>query len=342
MQKAPVSTAELDDFITRPHQGVVDAVADCSGRIAVLGAGGKMGFHFCRMLQRALLKLNRHDPILAVSRFGTQQKRQEFESSGFEVVAADLTDAVQVAALPPIENVFFLAGLKFGTSGEADLLTRFNVDMPRLIAQHFHRSRIVALSTGCVYSFTIPESGGATEQGETEPPGNYANSCKGRERAFVEAASQLGTRSALIRLNYSIDLRYGVLLDLARTVMNGDPVNVNMGYVNVIWQGDAVAHAIQCLPHADTPPFVINVTGPRVLRIRDVAEMFGKRIGRDVRFEGEERPTAWLSNASRSHTLFGPPAIDLEQMVAWTTDWLQRGGDTLNKPTHFEVRDGNY
>ncbi|MCP4510714.1 MAG: NAD(P)-dependent oxidoreductase, partial [Fuerstiella sp.] len=197
-------------------------------------------------------------------------------------------------------------------------------------------------STGCVYSFTTPESGGATEDSEVDPPGEYAKSCRGREAAFEAAANAFGTRSSLIRLNYSIDLRYGVLMDIAQKVHTSQPVNVEMGYANVIWQGDAISHTIQSLPHASAPPFVVNITGSEVLRIREIAQMFAERFDSVATVEGDEQATAWLSNAAKAHAIFGAPRISLTQMVDWTADWLKHGGETLGKPTHFEVRSGSY
>lgn len=340
--RCPQDCDELDHEICRLTDSVTSAIQQCPGRIAVLGAGGKMGFHFCRMLQNALDALGRTDPVMAVSRFGSERSRQQFQEHGFQVISADMTDPQQVANLPLAENVFFLAGIKFGSGHQPELLQLFNVEMPRLVASHYRDSRFVALSTGCVYAFTTPESGGSTEDSPTAPPGAYAESCLGREQAFVDAAHDYGTRSSLIRLNYSIDLRYGVLVDVCRRVLHNEPVNVDMGYANVIWQGDAISHAIQTLPLATAPPLIMNITGPEIVRIRDLATMFGQRLKRDVQIVGQEQPTAWLSNAQRSHQLFGTPAMPLDRMVNWVAEWLQNDRETLNKPTHFETRDGNY
>ena len=286
MIPTPQDSTALDDFISEPTDGVVDAVSGCSGTFAVLGAGGKMGYHLSLMLKKALAKLNRREPVVTVSRFGSPASRSRFLEAGFEVISADLSDASAVAALPAWENTFYLAGVKFGTSDDRALLTRMNVDMPRVVAQHFQGSRIVALSTGCVYSFTTPQSGGSTEDSPTDPPGNYALSCLGREAAFSDAAERFGTRSSVIRLNYSIDLRYGVLVDIAQKVRSGLPVNVETGYANVIWQGDAIAHTICALAYASAPPFVLNVTGPETLCVRDVANVFADRFRCDAKIEG--------------------------------------------------------
>ncbi len=342
MDATPQSASELDDRITRPPDLVVEAIAACPGDFIVIGAGGKMGFHVGRMLQRAIESAGRQDRVVAVSRFTTPGSREPFERFGFDVVSADTADETQLSKLPLSPNVIYLAGVKFGTSARDDLLNRLNVVMPGRVAKHFRDSRIVALSTGCVYSFTAPESGGSTEQSEMDPPGDYALSCIGRERAFSEASQKYGTACAIVRLNYSIDLRYGVLVDIAKNVLSGQPVNVSTSHVNVIWQGDAVAHILACLPRATSPPLVVNVTGAEVLSVRDVAQRFAKRFGCDVSFSGNESATTWLSNPSLSHQMFGSPRVGVEQMIAWIAAWLQQGGTTWDKPTHFQTRDGNY
>lgn len=342
MLSTPASVEELDELISRPSEAVQTALSICPGRFIVLGAGGKMGLHVSQMLQRALSGIGWDEPVMVVSRFENTETRDRFEAADFDVISADLSDPHQVAALPDAENVYFLAGVKFGTSSRPDLLQRMNIDMPRLIADRYRSSRIVALSTGCVYAFSSPLSGGPTEDDPTDPPGDYARSCLGREGAFREASDRYGTRCVLIRLNYSVELRYGVLVDIAQKVLAEAPVSLDMGYANVIWQGDAIAHIIQSLPRANSPPLVLNVTGAEILRVHDVARGFAERLGKEVRLEGTEAPTAWLSNASRSHQMFGAPKVSLNQMMDWIADWLKRGGPTLNKPTHFEVRSGGY
>lgn len=340
---SPPTSEALDEFMSRPSQGVLSALRETEGDIAVLGAGGKMGLHLCLMLQRGLEAIGRSDQrVLAVSRFGSPETRERFEKGGLSVVSADFSEASDLAALPEVPNVFFLAGVKFGTAHAPGLLEKMNVQMPCAVAERFREARIVALSTGCVYSFTSPESGGSTEESEVNPVGDYAISCLGRERAFAEAAMQWGTRSALIRLNYAIDLRYGVLVDIAQKVLSGEPVDVSMGYVNVIWQNDALEHTIQALPRASAPPFVLNVTGPEILKVRDLAERFGDRFGKAATIVGEEAPTAWLNEARKAHGLFGKPSVSIDEMVEWVATWLESGGETLGKPTHFQTRDGKY
>ncbi len=338
----PHTTDELDERITRPSDAVVQAIAECDGDFAVLGAAGKMGYHVSRMLTRALDRLGRSDRVLTVSRFSDPPARQRFEAAGFTTIAADLSDPDQVVQVPLARNVIYLAGVKFGTSTAPDLLDRMNVQMPRLIAERFRDARTVALSTGCVYSFVTPESGGSTEQDPTDPPGDYARSCLGREHAFVEGSKRHGTPCALVRLNYSIDLRYGVLVDLAQKVMAGEPIDVTTGYVNVIWQGDAVAQILQCFSVLGSPPRIINVTGTEVLPVRDLAKRFAERLGVAVSFHGQEAPTAWLSNSGRAEQWFGPPQVGVDQMIDWIAQWLTDGGATYSKPTHFENRSGQY
>ena len=336
------SNSELDDLLSTPPREVADTLQQCPGDIAVLGAGGKMGFHLCQMLQRAASNENASRRIVAVSRFADPAQRQRFSDAGLETIAADLADQQDVDKLPAVANLFFLAGVKFGTSSDPALLQRINVDAARLVASHFRQSRIVALSSGCVYSFTTPESGGSTEESATDPPGDYARSCLGREAAFVDASAEFGTPSALIRLNYANEPRYGVLVDIAQQILRGEPVDLNMGHVNVIWQRDAIEQIIRCLPHASCPPFVINITGPEVLSVREIALGLGKLLGKDVSFSGTAASSAWLSNAAKSHRLLGPPRTPLQEMMTSIANWLRSDGATLGKPTHFQSRDGEY
>lgn len=342
MSICPPNTHALDEIISRPCEEVVNTVQAVQGDVAVLGAGGKMGFHLCLTLQRAMEQATTRGKVIAVSRFGNSQVRQRFVDAGIKTICADLSNADAVSGLPDFENVFFLAGVKFGTDSNADLLDRMNVSMPRLIASRFRRAAIVALSSGCVYSFTTPESGGSDEKSETAPPGEYAQSCLGRESAFSDASDAFGLHSCLIRLNYSIDLRYGVLLDIAQKVRDRQPLDLTTGYVNIIWQGDAISHIIQALAHCTSPPAVFNITGPATLRVRDLAQMFASHWGLEPVFESTESETAWLSNAARSHQLFGAPKISVNQMIQWTAEWLDAGGEVLNRPTKFQVRDGRY
>jgi len=342
MIPTPATPDELDDLISTPNDKVVAVVRDLPGRFAVLGAGGKMGFHISKMLQRALVAAGRDERVIAVSRFSDAAKREQFQRAGFEVIAADLAESDQVAGLPDAENIISLAAIKFGTSGQPDLLQRINITTSQQVTERYRDSRIAMLSTGCVYAFTSPESGGSTEDSPVDPPGEYARSRVDQERVFIEASARNNTRVVLIRLNYSIDLRYGVLLDVAQKVLSRKPVDVTMGYANVIWQGDAAAHIIQSLTLAATPAVPLNITGPGTLKIREVAQAFGNRFGIEPTITGTEDKVAWLNNASKSHAMFGLPEVSLDQMIEWVATWLERGGVTLNKPTHFEARGEGY
>lgn len=342
MIPTPATPDELDDLISTPNDKVVAVVRDLPGRFAVLGAGGKMGFHISKMLQRALVAAGRDERVIAVSRFSDAAKREQFQRAGFEVIAADLAESDQVAGLPDAENIISLAAIKFGTSGQPDLLQRINITTSQQVTERYRDSRIAMLSTGCVYAFTSPESGGSTEDSPVDPPGEYARSRVDQERVFIEASARNNTRVVLIRLNYSIDLRYGVLLDVAQKVLSRKPVDVKMGYANVIWQGDAAAHIIQSLTLAATPAVPLNITGPGTLKIREVAQAFGNRFGIEPTITGTEDKVAWLNNASKSHAMFGLPEVSLDQMIEWVATWLERGGVTLNKPTHFEARGEGY
>ena len=338
----PCAPSEIDDFISRPTPRVVELLAKTRGPFLILGAGGKIGLHQSVMLRRALDQLGRKDRVLAISRFSTLRDRDAFEQRGVETLPCDLTDVAALNALPDAPTVFFLAGVKFGTATAPGLLHAINVQMPQRVAERFASSRIVAYSSGCVYPFVTPASGGAREDTPTAPIGEYAASCVSREQAFAESAAKRGTPVALIRLNYSVEFRYGVLVDIAQKVLAGRPVDVSTGYVNVIWQTDAVAHSIQALELAGVPAVPVNVTGPGTLSVRDLAHRFGVALGRPVQITGTEAETAWLNNAAYSHRLFGEPQTSLDQMIEWVSAWLLQHGETWGKPTGFENRDGRF
>ena len=338
----PCPPDAIDYFISRPTAGALAVVARTPGPFMVLGAGGKIGLHLSAMLRQALDQLGRKDRVIAVSRFSTLRDRAAFEEHGVETDPCDLNDPASLARLPDAPIVFFLAGVKFGTAAAPELLHATNVAMPQRVAEKFQRSRLVAFSSGCVYPFVTPASGGATETTPLAAVGEYAASCIAREKAFTEVAAQRGNPVALIRLNYSVEFRYGLLVDIAQMVLEGRPVDVTTGYVNVIWQTDAVAHSIQALEAADSPTVPINVTGDEVLSVRDLAHRFGQALNRPVQISGVEAGTAWLNNATLSHRLFGPPSVPVNQMIEWISAWLLRGGETWGKPTGFERRDGRF
>ncbi len=338
----PCAPEAVDDFIGQPTPRVLEVVARTPGPFLVLGAGGKIGLHLCVMLRRALDQLGRPDRVLAVSRFSTLRDRAAFEQRGVETLACDLSDQASVEQLADAPTVFFLAGVKFGTASSPALLHAINVEVPQRVADRFARSRIIAFSSGCVYPFVTPGSGGAREDTPAAPVGDYAASCLAREQAFTRVAAAHGTAVALIRLNYSIEFRYGLLVDIAQKVRAREPIDVTTGYVNVIWQTDAVAHSIQALESAGSPAVPINVTGRETLSVRDLARRFGAAFQVPVEITGTEAETAWLNNASHSHRLFGPPLTSVDLMIAWIAEWLKRDGETWGKPTGFERRDGRF
>ena len=341
-RQLPCNPEELDEFLSRPSNAVAQVVAGMSGPVLVLGAGGKIGLHLSLMLRRAFDMIGKPNSVIAVSRFQTLRSRESFETLGVTAHTCDLTNPADLASLPDKATVFFLAGVKFGTAESPEKLRMINVELPRLVANRFARSRIIAFSTGCVYPFVSAGSGGATEATPVAPLGDYATSCVDRERAFTEASRINGTATALVRLNYSVEFRYGLLVDIAEKVLRGERIDVTTGYVNAIWQSDAVAHCIQAADLAAASSTPINITGAEILSVRMLALRFGELFSRQVRITGTEEKTAWLSDASRSHALFGPPPTSLENMMQWIAAWLLIGGHTWGKPTGFERRDGRF
>lgn len=338
----PCPADGIDDFLSRPTPRAVEVVARTPGPFMVLGAGGKIGLHLSVMLRRALDQVGRKDRVIAVSRFSTLRDRAAFEQRGVETHPCDLGNQAAVDALPDAPTVFFLAGVKFGTSAAPDLLRAVNVDIPRRVGAHFRRARIVAFSSGCVYPFVTPESGGAREDTPLAAVGDYAASCIARENAFASAAAEHGNPITLLRLNYSVEFRYGLLVDIAQMVLQQKPVDVTTGYFNAIWQTDAVAQTIQSVEIAGSPAVPINITGADILTVREIATRFGAALGRPVTFTGTEAATAWLNDASRSHQLFGRPLTTTAQMIEWISAWLLRNGETWGKPTGFDKRDGKF
>jgi nucleoside-diphosphate-sugar epimerase len=321
--------AELDEFLSRPSDADRRALADLDGDIIILGAAGKMGPSLVRRARRAAPAKRIH----AVARSPIP---------GMETIAADLLDRRQLAALPDAPNVIFMAGRKFGSTGNEPLTWATNALLPAMVAERYSRSRIVAFSTGNVYPFVSVANGGATEETPTAPVGEYAQSALARERLFEYFSATHGTPVAVLRLNYAIELRYGVLLDIAQKVFERRPIDLTMGHVNIIWQGDGNSACLRSLALCQSPARILNLTGPETISVRSIAKQFGDRFGIEPLFEGVESDTALLSNASRLHSLLGLPSVDASEMIDLVAHWVQVGRPTWNKPTHFETRSGRF
>ncbi|HEU4352975.1 MAG TPA: NAD-dependent epimerase/dehydratase family protein [Burkholderiales bacterium] len=327
----------LEEYMTRPSaelEADLSAIED----ILVLGVGGKMGPTLARMAKRAAPKSR----VIGVARFSEKGLREKLERQGIECIACDLLDRAAVERLPRAKNVLFMAGHKFGAAGDPSFTWAMNVAVPFMVAETFRDSRIVVFSTACVYPYVDVRGSGAQEtMTTTPPPGDYANSCVGREQMFIHGSRRYGTPGRLVRLSYAIDMRYGVLHDVASSVFKSKPVALGMGYANVIWQGDANEQALRLLARCTTPASPINISGPKV-SVRALAEEFGRRFSKKPTFSGKEADTAWLIDTSQSRALLGAPRVPLGIMIDWVADWVARGQPSLGKPTHFETRDGKY
>src|SRR5216110_1586484 len=330
--------AALDELLCRPSQPLIDDLRKVDGDIMILGVAGKMGPTLAGLAKAAAPERR----VIGVARFSDSTVKDWLQPRGIETINCDLLDEAAIKALPKIPNIVFMAGRKFGAEGDLSLTWAMNSHVPALVAQTFAGSRIVAFSTGCVYPFVPVDGKGSDEAMAPNPPGEYAQSCVGRERMFEYFSKKYSTPGRLFRLNYAIDMRYGVLHDIASKVLQGEPIDVNLGHVNFIWQGDASAQALRCLAHCDTPTSPINVSGQEILAVRDLAAKLGARLRREPIIVGNEEPTAWVTDTSQAVELFGLPVVDTEQLIRWTADWVSRAMPSLGKPTKYEVRDGRY
>ena len=337
------NVAELEERLSRPSEAVVSAMDAIDGDFLILGAGGKMGPSLAKLARRAADSAGRSRRIIAVSRFSDPALRVELLEHRIETIASDLLEPDALNFLPDIPNVVFMAARKFGTSGDEHLTWAMNTYLPGLVAERFRHSRIVTFSTGNVYPLLPASQGGAVETTPVDPIGEYAQSALGRERMLQYASARWGTKIAVLRLNYAVELRYGVLVDIGRAVFEQRPISLRMPYVNVIWQGDANSWCLRSFAYCQSPPFILNVTGPKTLCVREIAVEFGRRLGVEPTFLSDANDsTSLLSNATKANGLFGSPSVTPTEMIAWIAEWIMQGGATLNKPTHFQSRDGKF
>ncbi|MCK0147165.1 hypothetical protein MWU78_16020 [Arenibacter sp. F26102] len=340
--KEILNEKQLETLLSQPTEATVDMFKTLDGDIIFLGIAGKIGPSLAHMAKRACDMAGVSKRIIGVSRFSNKDEQVYIEGLGVETIKGDLLDEAFLESLPRVKNVFFLAGMKFGSEDNLSLTWAMNSFLPGLVAKHFKDSRIVAYSTGCVYPLVEIESGGSKENDRPVAVGEYAQSCLGRERMFEYGSKANNTPVALIRLNYAVEPRYGVLVDIASKVKAGRPVDLSMGYFNVIWQGDANNMVLRSLERTTVPANIINITGKETLSVRNVVEKFAQIFGKVASLEGEEAQTALLSNPDKSYELFGAPEVPIDKVIEWTARWMDSDKKTLGKPTHFEVRDGKY
>jgi nucleoside-diphosphate-sugar epimerase len=342
MSVAIRSEEELEERLSRPLPADVAAMKLLNGDLLVLGAGGKMGPSLVRRARRAVQEAGTSTRVIAVARFSQPDLARALEADGIGTIACDLLEPGALAGLPDASNVIFMAARKFGTTGSAHLTWAMNTFLPGLVAERYRASRIVTFSTGNVYPLGPVTGGGSAEETPTAPVGEYAQSALGRERMFEYGSDKWGTAVCVLRLNYAVDLRYGVLVDIARAVFDRRPVDLRMGMANVIWQGDANSYCLRALGHCASPPCILNITGPETLSVEYLAREFGRRFGVEPELVGEAATTALLNNAAKAHQLFGYPSVSAGEMIDWVAEWVRSGGPFLNKPTHFQVRDGKF
>ena len=333
---------QLEETLSRPTEADEAEIRELQGDVLILGVGGKMGPTLAQLIRRSAVAAGKATRVIGVSRFSDKTMPAALQSHGIETIECDLLEPNDLARLPDVDNVIFMAARKFGTTGAEYLSWAINTQLPALVADRFRHSRIVCFSSGNVYPLLPVIQGGADEESPVGPQGEYAQSVLGRERIFEHASHRWGTRVAILRLNYAIDLRYGVLVDIARSVFERKPVNLRMPLVNVIWQRDANSVCMRSLAHCASPPFVLNLTGPETLSTRWIADQFARRFECEAVFTGEELPFALLNNAAKCYRLFGYPTVTPDEMMDWIAEWISSGGALSNKPTHFQTQDGKF
>lgn len=336
------SEEQLEEMLSRPGDELAKMFSRIDGDIIFLGINGKIGPTLSLMAKRACEKAGVKKRIIGVDRQVGEEQMKNFKKAGIEILTGDMLDTNFINSLPAAKNVIFLAGMKFGSVDNLSLTWAINSYLPALVAEHFKNSRIVAFSTGCVYPLVPVKSGGSKETDMPDAVGEYAQSCLGRERMFEFGANRYKTDVALIRLNYSVEMRYGVLVDIAQKVKSNEPVDLTMGYFNVIWQGDVNDVVLRSLEIASSPAKVLNITGSEILSVKEVAEKFGKLFNVKLTFKGKEAETALLSNSGEAYSLFGKPKMPIDKVIEWIGAWMNDDKKLLGKPTHFEVRDGKY
>lgn len=343
MNNSSITTIEqLEDELSCPTPAVIDAMACLDGNLVVLGASGKMGPTLCRMAQRAFDAAGKGRKVIAVSRFSDASVKTRMESWGIDTISGNLLDTTFVNKLPQAANVVFMAGMKFGATGNEAMTWAMNTLLPTNICRYYAHSRIAVFSTGNVYGMTAVHRGGSLETDMPNPVGEYAMSCLGRERIFEHFARTQNTDIALIRLNYACELRYGVLVDLAKKIRGRQPIDLSMGMANVIWQADANAMSLMSLSYASNPPFVINIAGPEQLSIERACYALGQRLECEPILTGQPSTTAFLTNGQKAHQLFGYPVVPIATVMNHVASWINRDGYIFNKPTRFEVIDGKF
>jgi nucleoside-diphosphate-sugar epimerase len=332
----------LDELLSRPWPAVVDMMRHVRGDVVVLGAAGKMGPTLARMARRAMDEAEVGGRVVAVSRFSNPEERGKLEAWNIHTIQGDLLEDDFVASLPPSQHVVYMAGMKFGSTGNPSLTWAMNTLLPAAVCRRYADARIAAFSTGNVYGLVPVASGGSVETDPPNPEGEYAMSCLGRERTFEHFSHTAGVKVCLLRLNYACELRYGVLVDLARRIHDGQTIDLSMGHVNVIWQGDANAMSLLALDHAASPASVLNIAGPEMLQIRHVSERLAARMNKPMQLTGEPASTALLNNGGLGRRLFGEPTVGMDTLIDWVAAWVSAGGASLGKPTKFEVRNGKF